>query len=157
MKKRIGFPLLLLLVGSVGLDTARSLEGGVSADEQTVRSLDDQERVAVLNRNYSALEHLWCDQFTVNAPNNQVVTGRRDVLALVQRIARFSSFERRIEFFRIDGDLAIVMGAETVKPNGDVPLAGETVERRFTHIWKKDGETWCVIARHANVRPAVSQ
>lgn len=157
MKKRIALPLLLLLLGPVGSDTATPLQGRASADEETIRSLDDQERTAVLNRNYAPLEHLWCDQFTVNAPNNQVVIGRRDVLALVQRIARFSSFERRIEFLRVDGDLAIVMGAETVQPTGDAPLAGQTVERRFTNIWKKDGGTWCAIARHANVRPAVSQ
>jgi len=157
MKKRIAFPLLLLLLGSIGSDTATPLQGGVSADEETVRSLDDQQREAVLNRDYAALEHLWCDQFTVNAPNNQVVIGKRDVLAVVQRVAQYTSFERKIEFLRVDGNLAIVMGAETVQPIGDVPLAGQTVERRFTNIWKKDGETWCAIARHANVRPAVSQ
>ena len=152
MKKRIAFPLLLLLlVGSVRSDRATSPQAGVSANEETVRSLDDQERKAVLDRNYAALEHLWCDQFTVNSPANNVVIGRRNVLAAVQRSANYSSFGRRIEFIRIDGDIAIVMGAETVQPIGDAPLAGKTVERRFTNIWKKDGETWCAIARHANV------
>ena len=38
-----------------------------------------------------------------------------------------------------------------VQPIGDAPLAGKTVQRRFTNIWKKDGNTWCAIARHANV------
>ena len=151
MKKRIAFPLLLLLLGPARLDTASSLQGGVSANEETVRSLDDQERKEVLNRNYPALEQLWCDQFTVNSPANKVVIGKRNVLATVQKSAQYSSFERTIEFLRIDGDIAIVMGAETVQPIGDAPLAGQTVHRRFTHIWKKNGETWCAIARHANV------
>jgi hypothetical protein len=31
------------------------------------------------------------------------------------------------------------------------PLAGKKVQRRFTNIWKKDGNTWCAIVRHANV------
>jgi len=151
MKKRIACPLLLLvLLGSVRLDSATSQEGGTSAKEEKVRTLDDQERKAVLDRNYTALEHLWCDQLTVNSPANNVVIGRRD-LARIQKSANYSSFERKIEFIRIDGDIAIVMGAETVQPVGDAPLAGKTVQRRFTNIWKKDGQTWCAIARHANV------
>lgn len=151
MKERIAFPLLLLLLGSIGLDRAISAQGGASANEETVRLLDDQERKAVLDRNYAALEHLWCAQFTVNSPESKVVIGKGNVLAAVQKFAQYSSFDRRIEFIRIDGNIAIVMGAETVQPIGDAPLAGKTVERRFTNIWKRDGETWCAIARHANV------
>jgi hypothetical protein len=80
-----------------------------------------------------------------------VVIGRHDVLARVQKSGVYSSFERKIEFIRIDGNFAIIMGAESVQPIGDAPLAGKTVQRRFTNIWKKDGNTWCAIARHANV------
>ena len=150
MKKRATFVLLLLL-GSIGSDRAPSARSGASADEETVRSLDDQERKAVLDRNYAPLEHLWCEELTVNSPANNVVIGRHDVLTRVQKSAVYSSFERKIEFIRIDGNIAIVMGAETVQPIGDAPLAGKTVQRRFTNIWKKDAKTWCAIARHANV------
>jgi len=149
MKNRIAIPLLLLLF-SVRSDGATP-ESGTAASEETIRALDDHERKAVLDRNYAALERLWCDQFTVNSPGNKVVVGRSDVLAQVQKSANYSSFERKVEFIRIDGDIAIVMGAETVQPTGNVPLAGKTVERRFTNIWKKNGQTWCAIARHANV------
>ena len=155
MKKRIAFPLVLLLLGSVGSDTATQAQGRVSTDEETIRSLDDQERTAVLNQDLSTLERLWSDQFTVNAPSNQVVVGKRNVLALVQRgQIRYSSFDRKIEFIRVDGDIAIVMGAETVQPMGDAPMAGQRVQRRFTHIWKQEATTWRLIARHANVLPS---
>src|SRR5215469_10521638 len=107
MKRRSAFPLLLLLMGSVLSDSATSQEGGISAEEGTVRRLEDQERTAVLDRNYAALEHLWCDQFTVNSPANNVAIGRRDALARVQKSANYSSFERKIELIRIDGDIAI--------------------------------------------------
>jgi ketosteroid isomerase-like protein len=66
-------------------------------------------------------------------------------------IINFSSFERTIEFIRVDGDLAILMGAETLRPIGDAPMAGQTVRRRFPNIWKKEGGTWRLFARHANV------
>jgi ketosteroid isomerase-like protein len=125
--------------------------------EDLVRSLDDQERVAALNRDVPALERLWSDQFVVNAPNNQVVAGRQQNLDTFVRggVINFSSFERTIEFIRVDGDLGVLMGLETVVPRTDVPsaglVAGQLIRRRFTNIWKKEGDTWRLSWRHANV------
>lgn len=150
---KIAFPLVLLFLGCVSSDMATQAQ--VSAEEETIRSLDDQERTALLNRDISALERLWSDQLTVNAPTNQVVIGKSAVLALVKRgLVHYSSFERKTELVRVDGDVAVVMGAETVQPIGDAPMAGQTVPRRFTHIWKKEGTTWRLMARHANVVPS---
>jgi ketosteroid isomerase-like protein len=95
----------------------------------------------------------------VNAPNNQVVIGKAAVLDTFVRagVINFSSFERTMEFVRVDGDLVIIMGLETVKPLSDAPgaglLAGQTVNRRFTNIWKKEAGSWRLFARHANVIP----
>jgi ketosteroid isomerase-like protein len=122
--------------------------------EEIVRALDDEERVAALKRNVKALERLWSDQFTVNAPNNRVVIGKSAVLEefVAGGVINFTLFERRVEFIRVDGDYAFVMGAETVKPNGG-PSAGQLIQRRFTNVWKKEGGTWRLFARHANVIP----
>ena len=105
-----------------------------SADEELVRALDDQERVATLNRDLPAIERLWSEDLTVNAPNNRVVVGRRAVLDTFVHagIINFSLFERRIEHIRADGPYVFIMGLETVKPTRDAPsaglVAGETVE-----------------------------
>ncbi len=125
------------------------------SDEQTVRSLDDQERMSALKRDVPALERLWSDEFTVNAPTNEVVIGKRAVLdTFIHRgVINFSSFERAIELMRVDGDFAFIMGAETVQPTGDAPLSGQTVHRRFTNIWKNEAGTWRLFARHANNVP----
>jgi ketosteroid isomerase-like protein len=128
-------------------------------DEEVVRSLDDQERIAALKRDVAALERLWSERFTVNAPNNQVVVGRRAVLDTFvgAGVINFSSFERQIEFMRVEGDFAFIMGLETVRPITDAPaaglVAGQTVHRRFTNIWKREDGTWRLFARHANVMP----
>ena len=151
MKKRAIYVLLLFLIGPISSDRATSAQGGGSAQEETVRSLDNQERKAVQDRNYASLEHLWCEQITVNSPENRVVIGRPDVLAAVQQHAHYSSFDRKIEFIQIDGSIAIIMGAETIQRINDASLAGKPIQRRFTNIWKQDGETWCLMARHANV------
>lgn len=143
--------LALLLAASVWVQ-GRALGG--DSDEATVQSLDEQERAAILNRDRAALERLWSDQFTVNSPRNRVVMGRDAVLALIdQGVIHYSSFERKTEFLRVEGDLGIVMGAETVQPVGDAAAPGQTVQRRFTNIWKKEAGTWRMIARHANVIP----
>jgi ketosteroid isomerase-like protein len=149
---KTGLSILLLL--GVGAYAGTPSQSRVS-DEETIRSLEDQERTAALKRDVPALERLWSDQFTVNAPNNQVVVGKRAVLEMFVRggIINFSLFERRIEFIRVDNDFAFIMGAETIRPIGDAPMAGQTVHRRFTNIWKKEAGTWRLFARHANVIP----
>lgn len=126
-------------------------------DEQRVRALDDQERIAARERDLAALERLWSEHFTVNAPNNEVVVGRQAVLDTFVHsgIIDFETFDRRIEFIRAEGPFVIIMGLETVKPRTDAPgaglAAGRTIERRFTNIWRKEGATWRLFARHANV------
>jgi ketosteroid isomerase-like protein len=129
------------------------------AAEEHVRALDDQERVAALKRDLPALERLWSEHLTVNAPNNQVVIGRQAVLDTFVHagIINFSVFDRRIEFIRADGSLVFIMGLETITSIGDAPsaglAAGKTIQRRFTNIWKNEEGTWRLFARHANVIP----
>ena len=135
------------------------MEQDRTADEEQVRALDDQERIAALKRDIPTLERLWSERLTVNAPNNTVVVGRRATLDTFVHsgVINFSRFDREIEFIRAEGDFVFVMGLETVTPIGDAPgaglAAGRTVERRFTNIWKKEGPDWRLFARHANVIP----
>jgi ketosteroid isomerase-like protein len=132
----------------------------IFSDEAAVRSADDQEQIAALNRDTVALERLWSDRLVVNAPNNRVAIGKRAVLDAFVRsgIINFSSFERQIEFVRVDGDFAFIMGLETLVPLSDAPSAGlragQPTQRRFTNIWKREAGTWRLYARHANVIPA---
>ena len=127
------------------------------SNDELVRSIDDQERAAALKRDVPALERLWSDEFVVNAPNNQVVVGRQQNLDKFVRggVINFSSFERTVEFMRVDGNFGVLMGLETVVPRTDVPsaglVAGQAIRRRFTNIWKKEGDTWRLYWRHANV------
>jgi len=125
-----------------------------ASDEATVRLLEERERVGVLDRDTAALAQLWSKRLLVNAPSNQISSDRGVVLYLMrQGLIHYASFERRIERLRIDGDIAIVMRGETVQPIGNAPRAGQTVQRRFTHLWKKEAGTWRPVARHANIIP----
>jgi len=125
-----------------------------SGSEESIRSLENQERVAVLAGDTATLERLWSGTMIVNNPQSSISADRGVVLALVRKgLIRYSSFKRTIEAIRFDGDIAIVMGSEEVVPAGDAPHAGQTVHRRFTNIWKLKGTTWVMIGRHANVIP----
>jgi ketosteroid isomerase-like protein len=151
---KTGGVVLLAIMVSVG---AGAWAQSPSPEEATVRALDDQERIAALKRDTIALERLWSDQITVNAPNNKVVVGKRALLDAFVRtgIINFSTFERQIEFIRVDGDFALIMGLEALRPLSDAPsaglVAGQLTHRRFTNIWRKEAGTWRLYARHANV------
>ncbi len=147
--------LLLVLLAFSGGATLAQGQGSASGDEAAIRSLEARGTSGVLNRDTLALMSVWSEHFMVNAPRNRVAPNRHAVFDLLQQgLIHYSSFEPTIERIRVDGDIAIVMGAETVRPIGKAPLAGQTVKRRFTHIWRKQAGSWRVIARHANVIPS---
>jgi ketosteroid isomerase-like protein len=151
MRHRLASPFLLLLLGCATASPANRLAVDLTGAEATIRSLEEQERLAVLNQDAQALQRLWSERFIVNSPLNQIAPNRSVVLDLLQQgLIRYSSFERRIEQIRLDGDVAIVMGGETVQPIGNAPLAGQTLQRRFTHMWKHEQGAWRLVARHAN-------
>ena len=125
-----------------------------SADEAAIRALEERVRLGVLARDTVALRELWTPSFAVNAPANRVAPRRAVVFDLLaQGLIHYSSFESTIEHLHVDGDFAIVMGGEVVRPVGKAPFAGETLRRRFTHIWRKDDGRWLLVARHANIVP----
>jgi ketosteroid isomerase-like protein len=143
------FPLLVagtLATGAVGVQEP------LSAEEREIRSLEEQEVAAVLDGDIAALERLWSPRFIVNNPQNGITADRVGVIDRVRRgLIRYSSFERRIEAIRFAGDVAIVMGSETVVPQGDPAREGQTLHRRYTSVWQRSGAGWQNIARHANV------
>ena len=152
MKRQI--VILFVTLMSVG---SRASAQAPTSDEATVRALDDQTRIAALKRDTAALNRLWSDRLTVNAPDNTVVVGKRAVMEGYVRsgVINFSSFDRQIEFMWVDGDFAFIMGLETVVPISDAPSSGlkpgQPLRRRVTNIWKREAGTWRLYARHANV------
>jgi len=151
MRRQFVFPLLSLLFATALSGTAQE---PTAASEATIRSLEEQERAAVLKEDVAALERLWSDQLIVNNPQSEISADRNVVLDRVKRgLIRYSQFERRIEAIRFSKDIAIVMGSETVVPKSDPAAPVPAVQRRFTNIWRQSGTTWQMIARHANVIP----
>ena len=144
--------LALLTAASAGCATAQRAPVDDASIEQEIRRLDAAVADALLRKDIQALEAMWAEDFTVNNPRNTVTRGRAQVIALVRNGAiDYSSFRLEIEAILIRGETVVVMGNETVKPIGNAPLAGQTVRRRYTHIWMKRNGEWRLTARHANV------
>ena len=147
-----GSLLSALLTGT--LWTPLPAEEARTNDERMIRELEERQATAVLEQDAATLERLWSPQMIVNNPQNAITPNRDGVLDRVKRgLIRYSSYDLNIEAIRVNGDIAIVMGSETVAPIGDAPRAGHTVHRRYTDIWMRSGTTWVSVARHANVIP----
>lgn len=143
-------PLLLILSILPGAMLGQSPKS--DSDEAIIRSLEQQVTAGVLQRDTMALRSVWSEHFMVNSPRNMVAPDRRTVFDLMNRgIIHYASFESTIQHLRVDDGIAIVMGRERVRPTGNAPLAGQTVLRRFTHVWRKQGDRWLVLARHAHI------
>ena len=127
--------LIALSTLAAPVSRAQDDQRSSAADEETIRALEEQVRLGVLNQDLESLEAVWSESFMVNNPANLVSPNRAFVFDLIRagRI-HYESFESRIEALRVVGDLAVVMGGETVVPTGQALHAGQTLERRFTHV-----------------------
>jgi hypothetical protein len=72
---------------------------------------------------------------------DRIKTGKIDYL----------TFERRIDHIAFSNGIAIVMGLETLVPQGSTQNAGKNLERRFTNIWTKEEGIWKLTARQATI------
>ena len=117
-----------------------------------IRNIDLAEADAILRNDAAAAEKFYADDIVVNNPRYTITHGKRALMALIKAgNIHYSSFVREIENIAFQGETAIVMGKETVKPDGNAPGAGQTILRRFTNIWIKRNSEWLLIARHANI------
>ena len=143
----LAIALVLFRVGAASAQAA-----GQDSVEALIRRLDHAEAQALLQRDSTALRRIWAPDFTVNNPRNSITRGSEAVVALIRTgMIDYSSFKREIETILFHGDAVIVMGSETITPGNKAPFAGQTLRRRFTHFWMRQGGEWRLTARHANV------
>lgn len=125
----------------------------MAATEADLHDLDQREAEAMAAGDADALQLLWHDDLVVNNPFNVVVTGSQVLERVRGGQLAYRHFERIQEATRVHGDTAVTMGHEVVQPADGTPLAGETVTRRYTHVWLWCGDRWRLVGRHASVVP----
>ena len=120
--------------------------------ESEIRRLENLERESVLKGDSLALfDKIWSSNMVVNTPANVVGTVEGTKAHLRSGDLNYLSFERNIEKITFNDSVAIVMGGEKIKPQGQQINAGKVVTRRFTHVWMYSNNSWSIIARQATI------
>jgi len=115
-----------------------------SGAEEEIRQLDNESREAMLRSDVAALECLCSEDFVVTSPLYRIANKRQFLDGVQSGRIRYTALEKQIEYLRIYGESAVVMGNETVVETGP------TIHRRYTEVWMRQGGRWQLIARHAN-------
>jgi len=123
-------------------------------DEATIRAIENESALAVLHLDYATLERIWSERLVVSTPANTLAPNRAAVFDLFRQRSGllYSAYEKNIECIVFSDDVTIVLGAETVVPRHP-PTTGESMQRRYTNIWKRENGTWRLIARQATMLP----
>ena len=84
----------------------------------------------------ASLDTMLADDFIVNSPQNRIIE-KAELLGMIGRgILAISTFEQKIDAVRRFGDIAVVMGVDSVVYAPPAPAAGQTHRRRFTDLWQ---------------------
>jgi hypothetical protein len=135
--------LFLLLVSISGL--------AQQTDKAVIEKLEYQEREAILKGDTIMLSILWSQQIVIHNPENKIVNFNKVKERIRTGKINYASFDRVIENIEVVDNIGIVMGKEIIHPQGSADNSGKIVTRRFTNIWKKDGNSWKLIARQATI------
>ncbi len=96
--------------------------------------------------------HAFADDAVVNSPSNTVATKAMAAARYQSGVLTYKYLHRSIEYAapRRD-DEVVLMGEETYEPPAGGPLAGKTVRRRFTDLWRLQDGRWRLSLRQATV------
>ena len=141
-----------LLIISISLTGITNIVLAQDPRESEIRRLETLERESVLKGDSTALfDKIWSPNMIVNTPANVVGTVEGTKALFRAGSLNYLSFERTIEKISFNDNVAIVMGGEIIKPQGQQPNAGKIVSRRFTHVWLYKNNYWSIIARQATI------
>lgn len=118
-----------------------------SALEATVRF--DQ---AILGKDVAVFESMFDDAAVVNNPYNRIARKRDAVNNLKTGLIDYASLDRTVEYAARKGEHEVVlMGEESLKPQGHAKMAGKQLRRRTTEIWSDASGTWKLLLRQATI------
>jgi hypothetical protein len=142
----------ILSILSLSLSFSTGTASAQDSREAEIRRMETLERESVLKSDSIALfDKIWSPTMVINTPANVVGTVEGTKAHFRAGGLNYLSFERTIEKITFNDNVAIVMGGEVIKPQGQQVNAGKTVSRRFTHVWLFKNDSWTLIGRQATV------
>lgn len=135
---------LLFIISAWSQDSA--------AVAKKINELEELSLKAILAGDTVMLKKLWAPEFMVNTPRNNIAADRNAVLEIQKNgLINYSSFTRVIEKMQVQKEVVITMGHETYVPKENLPMAGQTIKRRFINVWMNRDGQWVHIARQASI------
>lgn len=144
----MNYNITLLLLGLLFSIPSRSQD----RREAEILQMEALEKESVLKSDSNALfDKIWSSTMIINTPANVVGSVENTKKMLRSGGLKYLQFDRNIEKIAFHDNIAIVMGGEMIKPQGQQLHAGKTVHRRFTHVWINKSEGWSIIGRQATI------
>jgi ketosteroid isomerase-like protein len=139
----LGISIALLLSAFGQPATPPESENGKS--EKEVREMIEKYRTALLQRDVSALEKIWADDYVfVNASG--------DVVTKAQRLANVKSGATKLESINKEENIAVRVYQNSAVATSRVAIKGKyggestSGQYRSTHVWVKGPEGWQLVA-----------
>ncbi len=120
--------------------------------EAEIRRLDLVAAEAIQKKDETAIARIFAPDSVTNNPRSGLTRGSSGIIeAARSSVIDYYSFKREAESVQILGKTAVVMGNEVVVVRAAGGGPGETIRRRYTNVWMKNGKDWRIVARHANI------
>jgi len=88
----------------------------------------------------------------VNNPYNKIARKRDAVANLKTGLIDYASLDRAVEYAARKGEYEVVlMGEESLKPQGHAKMADKQLRRRTTEVWSDASGTWKLLLRQATI------
>jgi ketosteroid isomerase-like protein len=157
--------LLLIALPAVALASAptlaaaewRAANAQVAAAAKNPRiaaALEATNRMdaAILARDRAGFSAVFAEDAVVNNPFNRIARKADAERNLQTGLIDYGTLTRSIEYAAVRGAHDVVlMGEETLTPQGKAKFAGRTVRRRTTEVWSDESGAWKLAIRQATI------
>ncbi len=116
--------------------------------EQQIRALEQEQARAAIAGERATLERLFAPEFRVINPAGAVASKAELLQLLAGGASPYRSANYETQTVDVFSDVVVSVGLESVVPNQGAQ-AGQTVRRRITHVWRREGSAWVLALRHA--------
>ena len=114
---------------------------GMGGAEQAVAGRVQEFLAALRKGDEAALASIYADDFTATTEAGDVLTKAQRLQWAKAEAARLSTLDYQDLKTRVYGDAAVVTGLAASQGEG-----GAKVNRRFTHVWVRQGGVWRMVA-----------
>lgn len=137
--------------------TAANPAAAAAANDPSIAAvLAEVDRMdqSLIDDDHARFSELLAGDLVVNNPQNSVsMPGDTARLNAGGRIS-YVSYRRTVEYAGLRNGMVVLMGEEIVVPKPPNPMAGQTVHRRFTDLWRQDDGHWRLALRQATIIPS---